>query len=339
MSRPKVLLFGSGAIGTIYVYILQQAGCDVSAVSNGFTINSAIYGQNIHIQPPVYRTIEDACPPSTTYDYIIITTKSFPSPVPLLAPSPSAAAIGPAITPSHTTIVLIQNGLLIEEEYKAAYPSNPLLSCVVYLPTTQISPAVIEMGELELLEIGTYPSASPPQNSRAFASTTSTSGVEQDAAAANAFKDLIRKGNGTAHVYLDIQAQRWKKLLLNCGWNPVCALSWSRDVGVLGACDEAEGYVKAVMVEVAGVARAVGYAGVDENMVDGVMERAKARMGTKGIEPSMLADVRGGRRMEVEAILGGVMRLGKEMGLGVSRLEGLYVLSRALDQRIGEGLV
>lgn len=30
--RPRVLLFGSGAIGTIYVYILQQAGCDVSAV-------------------------------------------------------------------------------------------------------------------------------------------------------------------------------------------------------------------------------------------------------------------------------------------------------------------
>lgn len=32
MSQPKVLLFGAGSIGTIYIYILQKAGCEVTAV-------------------------------------------------------------------------------------------------------------------------------------------------------------------------------------------------------------------------------------------------------------------------------------------------------------------
>ncbi|KAF2219069.1 ketopantoate reductase PanE/ApbA C terminal-domain-containing protein [Elsinoe ampelina] len=327
--KPKVLLFGSGAIGTIYVYILQQAGCDVSAVcrsnyeaakANGFHITSAIFG-TIHLQCPIYPDLTTACPPGTVYDYLIITTKTFLSPVPLPSPSPAAALIAPAITPSHTTLVLIQNGLLIEEEYAAAYPENPLLSCVVYLPSTQTAPGVIEMGELELLEIGTYPAAAP----------------EGWKARAEAFGALIRRGGGTAEVYDDVQVQRWKKLVLNCGWNPVCALSRSRDVAVLQACGEAEGYVRGVMMEVVKVAGRCGYGMIDGGTVEGVLRRAKERLGTRGIEPSMLADVRGGRRMEVEAILGGVVRLGREKGVEVPRLEGLYVLMKALDSRVEDG--
>ncbi|PNS17390.1 hypothetical protein CAC42_7073 [Sphaceloma murrayae] len=287
--------------------------------SNGFHIDSAIFGSDIHINPTVYPDITSACPPGTTYDYLIVTTKAFPSATPVPSPSPAAASLAPAISPT-TTLVLIQNGILIEQEYKTAYPSNTLLSCVVYLPTTQIAPAVIEMGELELLEIGAYPAPASAE----------------DQGRAEAFAALVRKGRATAVVFEDIQVQRWKKLVLNCGWNPVCALSRSRDVAVLDACDEAEGYVRAVMMEVAAVARRVGYGSFDEGMVEEVLGRAKARMGTRGIEPSMLADVRGGRSMEVEAILGGVVRMGKELGVEVTRLEGLYVLCRALDQRIQE---
>ncbi|KAF4553493.1 Ketopantoate reductase PanE/ApbA-like protein 5 [Elsinoe fawcettii] len=328
--KPKVLLFGSGAIGTIYVYILQQAGCDVSAVcrsnyeavkANGFLINSAIFGSSIRLHCPVFPSLAAACSNGEIYDYLIVTTKSFPSPVPVRTPSPAAAAIAPAITKGHTTIVFIQNGLLIENEYAEAYPSNPLLSCVVYLPSTQTSPGVIDMGELELLEIGTFPATVP----------------EEWKAKGEEFASLIRKGNGTANVYDDIQVQRWRKLVLNCGWNPVCALSRSRDTAVLESCEGAEGYVRDIMREVTRVAERCGYGMVNEGTVEEVLERARARIGTRGIEPSMLADVKLGRRMEVEAILGGVVRLGREKGVEVPRLEGLYVLMKALDARVEDG--
>jgi len=232
--------------------------------------------------------------------------------------------------------VLIQNGFQIEEEYKSAYPNNTLLSCVVYLPSTQISPGVVEMGNMALLEIGPYPALSSP-------SAASTPSIEDlapsDPVAATTLRlrDLVRAGGGTSHCFADVQSQRWKKLILNCGCNPVCALSRSRDVAVLSSCDEAEDYVRQVMLEVAGVAQAEGYRGVNAEMVEEQMERAIVRIGTKGIEPSMMADVGLGRRLEVEAILGGVVRLGKKRGCGVVRLEGLYVLAKALDDRIGAG--
>ncbi|KAF2157592.1 2-dehydropantoate 2-reductase [Myriangium duriaei CBS 260.36] len=327
-SRPRVLLFGAGSIGTPYIHVLQQAGCDVTAVcrsnydaakANGFTLNSAIFGNSIHLTPTIVRSVAEAAASGHKYDYVVITTKAFPSPVPVSAPSPSAAAIGPAITKDHTTIVLIQNGLLIEREYKDAYPDNHVLSCVVYMPATQVRPGVVEMGNVELLQIGAYPAEVPDGRQ-----------------CAEALQALIKSGGGHADVYDDIQERRWRKLMLNCGWNPVCALGRSRDVAILKACDEAEEFVRQVMLEVAAVAQQMGYPSVNEKAVEIQLQRAKDRLGSEGIEPSMMADAIGGRRMEVEAIVGAPMRLGKEKGVSVARLEALYVLTKALDDRLAE---
>ena len=49
----------------------------------------------------------------------------------------------------------------------------------------------------------------------------------------------------------------------------------------------------------------------------------------------MLQDVQQGRRIEVEAIVGNPMRMGKEKGVKCVRLEMLYVLAKALDLHIG----
>ncbi|GAM87379.1 hypothetical protein ANO11243_054030 [Dothideomycetidae sp. 11243] len=328
-TRPKVLLFGAGSVGIAYIHILQQADCEVTAVcrsnyeaakKNGFTLHSGVFGRDIHIKCDIARSIEDAVTNGEEYDYIIITTKAFPSSNSALIPSPNAAAISPAITKDRTTIVLIQNGLLIEPEYKAAFPDNHVLSCVVYIPATQVRPGVVEMGNVERLQVGAYPA-------------NATGGTQQ----AEAFQALIRSGGGHAEAYADIQEKRWRKLMLNCGWNPVCALARSRDVGVLESCHEAEEFVRQVMLEVAAVAQKCGYASVDDEAADKQLQRAKDRLGTEGIEPSMMADAIGGRRMEVEAIIGAPMRLGKEKGVSVVRLEVLYVLSKALDDRIAEG--
>ena len=66
--------------------------------------------------------------------------------------------------------------------------------------------------------------------------------------------------------------------------------------------------------------------------------RAKARVPQNiGVEPSMLQDVRAGRRMEVEAILGNAVRMAKAKGVQCEKLETLYMLGTALDQSIGNG--
>ena len=251
---------------------------------------------------------------TTTFDYIIIASKALRN-----SDSSTAELVRPAVS-KDTTIVLIQNGIGIEDEYMEAYPINTLLSCVVYLPATQTRPGYIEMGDLEMLQIGLYP----------------VSDDEEKIGRRDAFAEVIGRGNGTAKTFHDVQEKRWSKLLVNVGWNPVCALARSRDVDVLAAADEAEDFVKGVMMEVALIAQAFGYEGVNEHEVDRQLDRAKARIGTKGIMPSMMHDALHERRMEVDAIVGNTMRLGKQKGISVPRLEGLYVLTKALDARFAE---
>ena len=65
---PKVLLFGAGGVGTVYLWLLSRntsttAVCRSNyeiAKNNGFIINSSIFGQGIHFRPNVVKSCEEA---------------------------------------------------------------------------------------------------------------------------------------------------------------------------------------------------------------------------------------------------------------------------------------
>lgn len=321
---PSVLLHGCGAIGAVYLHLLLKAGCSVTTVCrsnyeavkrDGFAIDSDKYGKGLRAHPThVVRTPSEAATQGP-FDFVMVSTKALPGPQPS-----TPELLAPAVTPGRTTIVLIQNGIGIESEYATAFPANPLLSCVVYLPTTQTSPGHIRMGALELLHIGTFPSNQEPSSpaSRAAASLQST----------------LLSGGSDARLHADIQAQRWRKLLINASWNPICALSLSRDVAFLASSAAAEKLVADVMDEVVAVARAKGHVEITADVARDQLERALERKGTPGIEPSMLVDVVNGRRMEVEVILGKPIEVAREVGVAVPRLETLYALLKALDEAV-----
>jgi 2-dehydropantoate 2-reductase len=316
--RPKVLLFGAGSVGTVYLWLLSKVAHTTAvcrsnyevAQKDGFIINSSIFGQGIHFMPEIVRDCEEAAAKAgeTSFDYIVVCSKAIPGIVPHL--------ISPAVTPGKTAIVLIQNGVGIEQEYKDAFGSNPIISTVVYLPATQRPAGVIKHGEVEKLQIGAYPTSTNSEPAKAFAT-------------------LVQAAGGTAEFCEDIQPKRWFKLLVNASWNPICALSLSKDTAILEACDEATAVLFAVMMEIRDIADAYGYT-IRKEEVEFQLGRAQARIPMKaGIEPSMLQDVQAGRRIEVEAIVGNAVRMGKCKGVRCDRLEMLYVLAKALDLHLG----
>lgn len=318
---PKILLFGSGAIGTIYVYLLDRAGYDVTAVcrSNydvakreGFLIDSERYGNGIKFQPKVVRTPAEAAEAEGSFDYVIVCSKAIPD-------VETSRIIEPAVTQGKTTIALIQNGVGIEEEFAQRFPENPLLSCVVYLPSTQIKPGHMQMGTFEWLEIGTFPSAAYKDKSYVKEAT-------------DTFVKIMQDASNKATFYEDVQEKRWQKLIVNASWNPICALTLSRDVAYLASSEAAEQLVEATMLEIVSIAQKLGHTSVTPETASMQLKRARDRIGGKGMEPSMLVDVLNGRRMEVESILGNAMRLGKSLNVAVPRLELLYALLKALDE-------
>jgi 2-dehydropantoate 2-reductase len=317
----KVLLHGTGAIGTVYAYLLLKAGCEVTAVcrsnyeaakANGLLIDSDLYGKGIRIAPNVVRTPAEAVSHGP-FDYVIVATKVLPS-------AKNSEIIAPAVTPGHTSIVLMQNGVSIEEEYALKFPGTTILSCVIYLPSTQVKPGHIEMGNLETLQVGAYPSRSDR--------------AEHMKAAGELLVSTLASAGGNATWFEDIQEKRWYKLLLNAAWNPICALSLCRDTAFLAASDVSNDVLKGVMGEIVAVAKKLGYESISPAAVDKQLQRALARIGHKGIEPSMLVDVLNGRRMEVEAILGNPIRVAKGLGVDVPRLELLYALAKGRDESL-----
>lgn len=316
---PRILIFGTGSVGATYGYVLSQAVSPSNIVTicrsnydaafaNGFTINSTIWGRSLNYRPHVVRSPSEAAPLGP-FSHIIIASKILPN-------TPSIPSLlQPIISPT-TTLVLIQNGIQIEEPYSTAFSHNPILSCTTYLPVTQTYPATVEHTVVEHLHVGTYP-----------ATNVSASHKE----AAKSFAALIRWGGATCTLHDDIQGERWNKLLINT-WNHICALSRSRDAQFLLASPYALDYVADVMREVTYVAKSEGYP-IEEDFIQLTLRGSKNRK-LPGVEPSMLADVLAGKSMEVDALLGNVVRIAEENGVDVPLLRGNYALLKALDESL-----
>lgn len=323
---PKLLIFGTGSIGGAYAVILSRAvaASDITVIcrsnfdavaENGITLHSSLpaWGRNLNAKPSVARIVPEAVQANqgAPFDYIIVTSKA-------LSSSPSTAElIQPAVTPA-TTIVLIQNGINIEAPFAALFPENPILSTVVYLPTTQIQPGVIEHSEVELLHIGTYPAQAPSPHKDA----------------ARAFADLLTRAGASSKLHDDVQAERWSKLLVNASWNSICALTRCRDRQLLEISTQSgdyTGFVRSVMLEIAATAQAYGHMDVNEALVDLQLKRATSRQ-LPGIQPSMMADSLAGRNMEIDAIVGNTVKLAREKGVPAPMLQTIYFLVAGLDR-------
>ena len=317
-TMTKILLFGAGAIGGVYVYTFLQAGCSVTAVlrsnyhavkRDGFQMYSVRFG-NVHFQPTVVRNAEEAAS-SGPWDFIVVCSKAFPGSRPSL-PDQIRPTVG-----ALTAIVLIQNGIDIEAEVAEAFPGNPIISTVVYLPTTQIRPGVIDYGAsqnetLNLLEIGTYPASAPRAHK----------------AAAEQLARLVVKGGGEAKVHGDVQPARWSKLIVNASFNPITALSLSNDADFIRSSPYSVKLIRGVMYEVVSIAEALGVDGISREVADRQLMRLEKR--TVGKAPSMLVDVQEDRPFEVEVIVGNTVRIAERLGVKVPLLEALYALAKGL---------
>ena len=211
--------------------------------------------------------------------------------------------------------MLIQNGLGVEEPYHLAFPGVTIISGVAYLPTTQVSPGLYSHSEMELLYLGLY----------------ATDRFPQAVGQLDTFASLIGHGGATAVIAEDVQAQRWRKVVANGAFNPICALSRCRDRYLMEIAPLGSHLLKSVMLEVMAVAEAAGYG---EFVVADTVEKQLARSLSRpypGVQPSMMADVLEGKSREVGAIIGEIVRIGRENQVQIPRLETLFVLLQELE--------
>ncbi|EME43053.1 hypothetical protein DOTSEDRAFT_72443 [Dothistroma septosporum NZE10] len=315
VDQASVLVFGTGAVGCIYATLLERGGARVTVVSrsnyeavkeNGILVKSAKWG-HIRARPTTVRSVREA-QAYGPFDYILVASKAFPG---------TAQLIQDAVEPKQTAIVLAQNGIAIEDEYAEQYPSNTIISGVVYLPTTQVSPGIVEHGTpLQRFEIGPYP---------ADADSEARAQVQR-------ISNIFAAGGADAPVHDDVQTRRWIKLAVNGTINPITALTLCDDANYLRSSAYAVGIARNSMKEYGILATAAGYPNlITDEEIEDHLSRFLGRLETGGKEPSMLVDIRHNRPIEVEAILGNAVRKAEQLKVDLPYVNMLYVLAKARD--------
>jgi 2-dehydropantoate 2-reductase len=203
------------------------------------------------------------------YDFIIVATKNCPDIHPTVS-----ELIAPAITPSYTTILLLQNGLNIEVPLIAAFPTNAILSGVSLIGATETAPGVILHDDSDKLII------SPYQNS----------GVSPEVSI-TAAKKFVRLYAASGKVKCEYNENvgfvRWRKLVYNASYNGLCAITRMDTSAMRYAKFPIKDLVRPTMLEICAIAKAAGHT-LPEEVIENMINADPADTWFK---PSMQQDV------------------------------------------------
>ena len=305
--QPRVLIVGTGAIGGFYGGKLAQAGASVSALcradyetvkSKGITVTSTL--GDFHFTPEkVIRDLREYGPPP---DYILVGLK--------VLPEIDTVEIIKEVVGPETAIVLLQNGVEIEEPVARAFPDNEIISGLAFICVTRTSPGHIDHTDFGRLVIGRFP-AGKSAKTEELATLFNDSGVVCD-------------------LSEDVVTARWRKLVWNAPFNPISVLGGGVDTKTMVENPESLELARKVMEEVCLIAEAAGHP-LPEEVVQQNIDGTRAMAPYKS---SMLVDFEAARPMEVEAILGIGLRVAKRHGVSAPHMESLYGLLKLVDSKI-----
>lgn len=311
--KPKVLVVGSGGVGTIAalsltlndkaeVTLVVRSDYD-RIIENGYTIKSVTYGNFDNWRPHhVSKSVSDARNDHGPFDFLVLTTKNIPD-----GPATCEEIIQPAVT-EHTTIVLVQNGVGIDEPMREAFPGNTLILGILLIGSTNVNCVIDNVYKDQLIL--------SPFTSAGYAHDVAIEKVNQ-------FADLYRNTDPEKnHVKIEecSKRSRWEKLVYNAVLNTMCALT-GLDVNRCQITGANETLFLPAMKEVIAIAASEGVE------VDELISTKFLHIGD-GLfyAPSMLVDFRKDQLCELEVIIGNPLKCAERNGVYAPILNTVYHL-------------
>jgi 2-dehydropantoate 2-reductase len=308
---PSILIIGAGAIGGFFGSALARQGAKVSVVcrsdfpvvkQNGYHIRSPLLGEHRFVPHQVFASSSEA---GLGFDYVVLATK-------VLTNTNRIELLRPAVGP-RTVIVLIQNGIDIEAEVANAFAKNELLSGIAFIAIARTGPGEIHHQSVGSLTIGCYPS-----------------GISE---AAQRLSALFESSGVPCKLTADIMTARWQKALWNATFNPISVLGGVLDTAQILRTPQSQAFVRKIMNEIADVASAAGYP-LQREVIDALLAATQAMPPYK---TSMALDFENGRPLEMDAILGNVVRTARRHEVAIPSLETIYALTQMVEGKKGIG--
>jgi 2-dehydropantoate 2-reductase len=306
----RVVVVGAGAMGSLFAASLARTGEEVWVYDPWREHVEAIRRAGLAVAREggedvvALRATTDPTEPGFA-DLVLVFVKH--------ADTRQAAADARPLLHGDTTVVTVQNGLGNVEILAAAVPPERLVYGLTTLTSELTGPGRIEASFKGRGETYLWPLDGRP-------------GPRAEAAAA-----LFNRAGIRTELAPDIQARIWKKLIVNCGLNTVCALT-GLTVGALAARPEAWPLLDAIAGEIVDVGRRKGIP----------LDAADARRFLRAVAaeardhaPSMLVDVRHGRRTEIDCLNAAVVREGDALGAETPTNRAVTALIRLLEAGAG----
>ena len=324
----RVLIYGSGAIGSYVGALLSEAGADVTLLARGAHANAIARAGGLMFQQPGGRDRHvpvKVCRPGETvgrYDTVFVGLKA--------TQLAQCAQDMMRVLAAEGSLVMLQNGLpwwyfdgldspLRGTALRCLDPQGELarsidlrrvVGGVIYRSAELAAPGVLLAAVIDWqrLQIGELDGTRSDRCSRI------ASGLEE--------------AGLPVEVTADIRTAKWEKLIGNLVWNPLSALTQSA-YGHIPASPRAAELAAALVQEGTAVAKSVGVT----VKLDAKAQLAR-KVGNFTEHPSMLQDVRAGRPLELDAIVNSVIEIAALTGVAVPTLKTIAACLTLLDERI-----
>lgn len=326
----EILIVGAGAVGAFYASRLALASdTRVSVVcrsnyeavaASGFRILSPQYGDYSFVPARVFSGPEGAR--GRRWDYVVVSTKALPD------AEGDEAGVLEGLVGEGTAVVLVQNGVGVEGPYVERFPRAVILSAVTVVSAAQPEQGVIRHNRWTRISVGPYlPHTEAGGKARA--------GDEEAIMANERFVGLLKAGgvvDAEAYDHAKLQLVRWHKIAINASMNPSAVLSAGTPNGAMALDEELSIHLKGVMDEVLTTAPKILGKPFPKEFATAEAILRSTRKNTSGSKPSMLLDWEQGKRMELEVILGNPIRIARERGFEMPRLQTMYALLRKAQE-------
>lgn len=318
----KVCIYGAGAIGGWIGSRLAQAGCSVSVVARGATLD-ALQLHGLRLQQAGQLSSQAVASSASPADFGVQDM------VVLAVKAPSLAEVVQHIAPliGPQTIVLtamngvpwwflqgfggvLRNTRLMSVDpdgaLARAIPAAQIIGCVVHASCSVAEPGLVQHHFGNTLILG---EPSGEKSAR----------VLQLAA-------LLEKAGFEAPVSEQIQKDIWFKLWGNMTVNPISALTGATTDLIMG--DElVRSFISSVMLEAREIGARIGIR-IDQQPED----RHQITLKLGAFKTSMLQDVEAGKALELDALVAVVRELGQLTGVATPFTDALLGLARLKAQ-------
>ena len=299
----RFAILGSGGVGGYYGARLARAGHDVTFIARGAHLQ-AIREHGLTVRSPALGdfTVRAAAEEDPVrigiVDVVMVAIKAYDNDtaLPLIAPM-----LGPG-----TSILTLQNGVDSVAELAARYGERPIIGGTTYVATSIAGPGVIEQtGTHRRIVMGEVFGDLPRLSDRV-----------------RAIGEALTRGDIQVETVEDGRVPIWEKFIMLVS---VAAFTGAArlPIGPLWADEDIRGRLLDGCREIEAVARAEGVPVASE-----IIDRIRGYIGNipPTMRSSLLIDLSMGKRTEVEALQGAVVRRAARAGVPVPVISTLYAV-------------